>query len=71
MKKTSKQFMAFYKAAQLKHPGLKKCEKRGHALTPQNVFGGAGLKRGLLHCVECDRIRKGVKARAAKKLTSK
>jgi hypothetical protein len=34
MKKDSKQFMALYKAARLKHPELKRCEKAGHPLTP-------------------------------------
>jgi hypothetical protein len=46
MKKDSKQFMALYKAARLKNPELKKCKKAGHPLTPENVFGGASLKRG-------------------------
>lgn len=67
MKKKDKKFLALYKAAVAKNPKLKKCEKAGHPLTPENVFGGASLKRGLLHCVECDRIRKGVKARAVAK----
>jgi len=72
MKKTSKQFIALYKAACAKNPKLKKCEKAGHPLAPENVYGGASLKRGLLHCVACDRIRKGVKAKsAAKKSLSK
>jgi hypothetical protein len=71
MTKTSKQFMALYKAAKLKNPELKKCEKAGHPLTPENVFGGASLKRGLLHCIECDRTRKGVKARAVAKKSPK
>lgn len=71
MKKNSKQFMALYKAAKLKNPELKKCEKAGHPLTPENVFGGASLKRGLLHCIECDRTRKGVKARAVAKKSPK
>ena len=67
MKKTSKQFMALYKAARAKNPDLKKCEKAGHPLTAENVFGGASLKKGLLHCVACDRIRKGIKAKSALK----
>jgi hypothetical protein len=67
MKKNSKQFMVLYKKALAKHPKLRACPKAGHFLTPQNVFGGASLKRGLLHCIECDRTRKGVKARVAKK----
>jgi hypothetical protein len=71
VKKNSKQFMALYKAAKLKNPELKKCEKAGHPLTPENVFGGASLKRGLLHCIECDRTRKGVKARAVAKKSPK
>jgi hypothetical protein len=71
MKKTSKQFLALYKKALAKHPELRACPKVGHFLTPQNVFGGASLKRGLLHCIECDRIRKGVKARAVAKKSPK
>jgi hypothetical protein len=71
MKKTSKQFVALYKAARRKNPDLKMCEKAGHLLTPQNVFGGASLKKGLLHCVACDRIRKGVKAKSTSKRQNK
>lgn len=67
MKKNSKQFITLYKAACAKNPKLKKCKKAGHQLTPDNVFGGSSLKRGLLHCIQCDRIRKGVKAKSASK----
>jgi hypothetical protein len=62
MKATSKMFIRLYQAARRKHPELKKCEKGGHPLTADNVFGGAALKKGLLHCRQCDRVRKGIKA---------
>ena len=48
-------FTKLYKKAFEKDP--KKCPQ-GHALTPENVFGGAELRAGVLNCKECARVER-------------